>query len=69
MVVFSPQPLKNGFFLYFRQSDPPGRVKIYKCAFLQWILKDDDVYFHAHCFDDMDNSHLSFLFTILTSPF
>ena len=51
MAVFSPQPLKKmPFFLFFRQSDPPPpppqEEPNYKNAqFLQWILKDDDVYF------------------------
>ena len=34
------------FFLFFRQSDPPPQEESkYKNAqFLQWILKNDDVY-------------------------
>ena len=36
------------FFLnFFRQSDSPQEESKCKNAqFLQWILKDDDVYFH-----------------------
>ena len=50
MVVFSPQPVKKCFFLHFvakmTPPPPPGRVNMYKNEqFLQWILKDDDVYF------------------------
>ena len=50
MTIFSPQPLKKWFFLFFRQSDtpPPPQEEESKCKnaqFLQWILKDDDVYF------------------------
>ena len=37
MAVFSPQPLKNDVFLFFRQSK--------NAQFFQWILKDNDVYF------------------------
>ena len=48
MAVFSPQPLKKWILLdFFRQSDPPPQEES-KCKnvqFLQWILKDDDVYF------------------------
>ena len=34
------------FCIFFVKVTPPGRVKILKNAqFLQWILKDDDVYF------------------------
>ena len=35
------------FFGFFRQSDTPPQEEL-KCKnaqFLQWILKDDDVYF------------------------
>ena len=44
---FSPHNLwKSDFFLFFRQSDPPRKSQNVKNAqFLQWILKDDDVYF------------------------
>ena len=45
MAVFSPQPLKKWFFLFFRQSDPQEQFKCKNAQFLQWILKDDDVYF------------------------
>ena len=46
MAIFSPQPLKKWIFLdFFPQSDPPGRIKMLKVQFLQWILKDDDGYF------------------------
>ena len=47
MTVFSPQPLKKLFFFaFFRQSDPPRKSQNVKMPqFLQWILKDDDVYF------------------------
>ena len=49
MAVFSPQPLKNWFFLFFsHQSDtttPPEKSKCKNAPFLQWILKDDEVYF------------------------
>ena len=36
------------FFLFVRQSDPPPPQEESKCKnaeFLQWTLKDDDVYF------------------------
>ena len=37
------------FFVFFRQSDPPPppreESKCKNAQFLQWILKDDDVYF------------------------
>ena len=47
MAVFSPQPLRNCFFLeFFRQSDPSQEESKCKNAqFLQWILEDDDVYY------------------------
>ena len=47
MAVFSQQPLKNWiFWIFFRQSDPPRKSQNVKNEqFLQWILKDDDVYF------------------------
>ena len=32
MAIFSPQPLKKWIFYFFRQSDPPGWVKMLKCA-------------------------------------
>ena len=30
--------------LFFRQSDPQEKSKCKNAHFLQWILKDDDVY-------------------------
>ena len=52
MAVFSPQHLKKIFLGgFFRQSDPPTPTpppeesKCKNAQFLQWILKDDDVYF------------------------
>ena len=42
MAVFSP-PLKEWFF--FRQSDPQEESNCKNAQFLQWILKDNDVYF------------------------
>ena len=49
MVVFSPQPLKKLISLDIcRQSDPPPPQEESKCKnaqFMQWIIKDDDVYF------------------------
>ena len=50
MAVFSPQPLKNLIFCIFfvkvTPPPPPQEKSKYKNAqFLQWILKDDDVYF------------------------
>ena len=48
MAVFSPQPPKKWIFWdFFRQSDPPPQEesKCKNAPFLQWILKDDDVYF------------------------
>ena len=50
MAVFFPQPLKKWFFFgFFRQSDPPDppqqESKCKNAQFLQWILKDDHVYF------------------------
>ena len=46
MAIFSPQTLKKLIlFIYFRQSDPPEESKCKNAQFLQWILKDDDVYF------------------------
>ena len=44
MVTFSPQPLKKWIFLdFFIKVTPPRKSK--NAQFLQWILKDDDVYF------------------------
>ena len=31
--------------IFFRQSDSPGESICKNAQFLQWILKDDDVYF------------------------
>ena len=49
MAVFSPQPLKKWFFFFLiRQIDPsppPPPRKSQNAQFLQWIRKDDDVYF------------------------
>ena len=50
MAVFSPQPLKKGFVLFFfvKVTPPPSPQEESKCKnaqFLQWILKDDDVCF------------------------
>ena len=49
MAVFSPQPLENDFFLNFSSKWPPPQEES-KCKnvqFLQWILKDDNVYFQT----------------------
>ena len=48
MAVFSPQPLKKMIFLIFfvKVTPPPQEESKGKNAqFLQWILKDDDVFF------------------------
>ena len=45
MAVFSPQPLKNYFFYFFAKMTPQEESKCKNAQFLQWILKDDDVYF------------------------
>ena len=50
MAVFSPQYLKNEFFYIFSPKWPPPpppqeESKCKNAQFLQWILKDDDVYF------------------------
>ena len=46
MAVFSPQPLKNDFFLKFSSKWPPqDESKCKNAQFLQWILKGDVVYF------------------------
>ena len=46
MAIFSPQPLKKLFFFIFSSKWPPQEESECKNAqFLQWILKDDDVYF------------------------
>ena len=50
MAVFSPQPPKKWFFFWiFSPKWPPQEESKCKNApFLQWILKDDDVYFHKN---------------------
>ena len=47
MAIFSSQPLKNWFFLniFFAKVTPQEESKCKNAQFLQWILKDDDVYF------------------------
>ena len=46
MVIFSQQPLKKWIFFIFSSKWPPQEESKCKNAqFLQWILKDDDVYF------------------------
>ena len=45
MAVFSPQPLKNDFLIFFRQWPLHEESKCKNAQFLQWILKDDDAYF------------------------
>ena len=47
MAIFSPQPLKKWIILdFFRQNDAiQEESKCKYVQFLQWILKDDDVYF------------------------
>ena len=46
LAVFSPQPLKNDFFLdFFVRVTPQEESKCKNAQFLQLILKDDDVYF------------------------
>ena len=46
MAVFSPQPPKNDFFFIFvAKVTPQEESKCKNAPFLQWILKDDDVYF------------------------
>ena len=48
MAVFSPQPLENDFFLNFSSKWPPQEEsKCKNVQFLQWILKDDNVYFQT----------------------
>ena len=48
MAIFSPQPLKKCIFLDFfvKVTPPQEESKCLNAQFLQWILKDDDVYFH-----------------------
>ena len=41
--VMAPQPLKK--VVFFRQNDPQKESKCKNAQFLQWILKDSDVYF------------------------
>ena len=41
MAIFSPQPLKKCLF-FFAKVTP---LKSKNVQFLQWILKEDDVYF------------------------
>ena len=46
MAVFSSQPLKNRIFLdFFAKVPPQEESKCKNAQFLQWILKDDDVFF------------------------
>ena len=47
MAIVSPQPLKIELsWIFFRQNDPIQEELTCKYVqFLQWILKDDDVYF------------------------
>ena len=46
MAVFSPQPPKKWIFLdFFAKVTPQEESKCKNAQFLQWILKDDDVYF------------------------
>ena len=46
MAVYSPQPLKKWFFGgFFAKVTPQEESKCKNVQFLQWILKDDDVYF------------------------
>ena len=47
MLIFIPTTFEKViFFGFFRQSDPPQEESKCKNAqFLQWILKNDDVYF------------------------
>ena len=47
MAVFSPQPLKKLFFfnIFSPKWAPQEESKCINVQFLQWIVKDDDVYF------------------------
>ena len=46
MAIFSPQPLKKWFWGdFFVEVTPQEESKCKNAQFLQWILKDDDVYF------------------------
>ena len=43
---FLPTTSEKVIFIgFFRQSDPQKESKCKNVQFLQWILKDDDVYF------------------------
>ena len=45
MAIFSPQQKKWFFFLdFFVKVTPQEDLKCKNVQFLQWILKDDDVY-------------------------
>ena len=45
MVIFFPQPLKKLIFVdFFVKVTPQEESKCKNAQFLQWILKDDDVY-------------------------
>ena len=49
MVIFSPQPLKKWIFLdFFVKVTPQEESKCKNAQFLQWILKEDDVYFQKN---------------------
>ena len=45
MAVFSPQPVKMTFFIFFVKVTSQEESKCKNAQFLQWILEDDDVYF------------------------
>ena len=45
MAVFSPQPLKSIFKFFFAKVTSQEESKCKNAQFLQWILKDGDVYF------------------------
>ena len=45
MAIFSPQPLKKWIFPSNWPPPPQEESKCKNVQFLQWILKDDDVYF------------------------
>ena len=49
MAIFSPHPTTSKNWIkkkiLFSQSDPQEESKCKNAQFLQWILKDDDVYF------------------------
>ena len=48
MAVFSPQPLKKWIFFvdFFVKVTPQEESKCKIAQFLQWILKNGDIYFH-----------------------